>query len=444
MFATLGNNPSRLYEITNYSSTTTNATATYLTTLPQNCFGIAYLNGQLEITGFDASGCYYYDYNITGNILGSVKNFQDGQLPIDNTSITPSLGVTKQLINTIKINDNTADLTYEIYVRNLGNVILNNINVTDNLASVFGEQNISNVTAAFVPGSNAATLALNPSYNASTINQLLLSGQNLTNQTSDNTDYFFKIHLGFRVTNLSASSIYNNSAIGEATIGNALNSSLINVSDSSNNGNENVVDPNNNGNAGETGENVPTPFYSIILPVRFVSITAAAISDTSCKIKWTVATPTINAEKFEVEYSADGRNWNKIGLVNISNTNQGDYEFLHTGLPSNNLYYRIKEIDIDGSYIYSNVALVRNKNSPVSFVIFPNPANNYIAISTSFYVAAKTQITLYDAVGKRLLSKIMNGATEQINTSDLLDGTYVLKISNHGITTTQKILIMRK
>jgi len=52
MFATLGSNPSRLYEISNYSSTTTNASASYLTTLPQNCFGIAYLNGQLEITGF--------------------------------------------------------------------------------------------------------------------------------------------------------------------------------------------------------------------------------------------------------------------------------------------------------------------------------------------------------------------------------------------------------
>ena len=131
MFATLGSFPSRLYEITNYSSTTTNATATFLDTLPQSCFGIAYLNGQLEITGTDFSGnCYYYKYNITTNVLDSAKSFQDGQLPIDNTSITPSLGVTKQLLNAVKINDNTADLTYEIYVKNLGNVALNNINVS--------------------------------------------------------------------------------------------------------------------------------------------------------------------------------------------------------------------------------------------------------------------------------------------------------------------------
>ena len=203
MFATLGSFPSKLYEINNYSSTTTNATATFLDTLPQSCFGIAYLNGQLEITGTDFSGnCYYYKYNITTNVLDTAKNFQNGQLPIDNTSITPSLGVTKQLLNAVKINDNTADLTYEIYVKNLGNVALNNINVTDNLAAVFGAGNVSNITVAFVPGGNAAGLALNPSYNGSTDSDLLIAGQNLANQISVNTDYFFKLRLGFRVTNL--------------------------------------------------------------------------------------------------------------------------------------------------------------------------------------------------------------------------------------------------
>ena len=185
MFATLGSFPSKLYEITNYSSTTTNATATFLDTLPQNCFGIAYLNGQLEITGSDFSGnCYYYEYNITTNVLDTAKNFQNGQLPIDNTSITPSLGVTKQLLNAVKINDNTADLTFEIYVKNLGNVALNNINVTDNLAAVFGAGNVSNITVAFVPGGNTAGLALNPSYNGSTDSDLLIAGQNLVNQIS--------------------------------------------------------------------------------------------------------------------------------------------------------------------------------------------------------------------------------------------------------------------
>ena len=199
----LGSFPSKLYEIKNYN-TNTNATAIFLDSLPQSCFGIAYLNGQLEITGTDFSGnCYYYKYDIATNILDSIKSFQDGQLPIDNTSITPSVGVTKQLVNMVKVNNNTADLTYEIYARNLGNVALNNINVSDNLAAVYGAGNVSNINVSFVPGENAANLILNPSYNGNNDSDLLIAGQNLNNQTSVNTDYFLKLRLSFRVTNLN-------------------------------------------------------------------------------------------------------------------------------------------------------------------------------------------------------------------------------------------------
>ena len=260
----------------------TNATAIFLDSLPQSCFGIAYLNGQLEITGTDFSGtCYYYKYDIATNILDSIKSFQDGQLPIDNTSITPSIGVTKQLVNSVKINNNTADLTYEIYARNLGNVALNNINISDNLTGVYGAGNVSNISVSFVPGENAANLLLNPSYNGNNDINLLMAGQNLNNQTSINTDYFLKLRLAFRVTNLNPANIYENSAIGTATIGSVGTLSFSNVADSSNNGPESAVDPNNDGNATEPGENNPTPFNFGTLPVKFISINASLIDKTS-------------------------------------------------------------------------------------------------------------------------------------------------------------------
>jgi hypothetical protein len=443
MFATLGSFPSRLYEITNYRGTA-NAKATYLTTLSQSCFGIAYLNGQLEITGSDFNGnCYYYKYNISSGILDSAKNFQVGHLPIDNTSITPSLGVTKLLLNTAKVSSNTGDFTYEIYVRNLGNVALNNINVSDNLAKVFGAENISNINVTFVPGQNVAGLVLNPSYNGNTDTSLLIAGQNLANQTSVNTDYFFKLRLSFRVTNLG-SSTYLNSAIGSATIGSTGTTSFINISDSSNNGPQSAVDPNNNGNAGELGENVPTPFNLSTLPVKFVSINVTLVNKTSAMLKWVVATPTTKSDKFQIEYSADGRRWNSIGMMDISNANQNSYQFLHNNIPAGNLYYRIKEIDIDGAYVYSNIVLLHNKSNFTSFVIFPNPANNYISISSPYNVNGQTQLTLYDAVGKKLTSLLMTGATAEINTTHLPDGAYLLKIATNGDITTHKVLVMHK
>ena len=443
MFATLGSFPSRLYEIKNYK-TNSAATATYLVTLPQSCFGIAYLNGDLEITGSDFSGnCYYYKYNISSGILDSAKNFQNAQLPIDNTSITPSLGVTKLLLNSVKVNSNTGDFTYEIYVRNLGNVALNNINVNDNLAKVFGANNISNVTVAFVPDENAGNLILNPLYNGTTDTTLLLPNQNLANQTSINTDYFFKLRVSLRVTNLGVST-YLNSAIGSATIGSVGTQSFINISDSSNNGPASAVDPNNNGNAGEPGENVPTPFNLSTLPVKFVSINASIVNKTSAQIKWVIATPGVTSDKFEIEYSADGRRWNSIGIMDIRDANQRSYQFIENNIPAGNLYYRVREIDIDGAYVYSDIVLLHNKSISESLAIFPNPANNFVSISTPYNGIGKTQLTLYDAIGKKLTSITMAGTTEEISTAQLPDGAYLLKVAASGSVATHKILVMHK
>jgi hypothetical protein len=442
MFATLGSFPSRLYEINNYSGNS--ATATYLQTLPNECYGIAYLNGQLEITGIDffTSTCYYFDYSISTNTLGIQKPFQIGAAPIDNSSFTPSLGTTRQLLNAVKVNANTADLTYEIYVRNLGNVIINNINVSDDLAAVFGDGNISDVDVSFVPGANVPGLTLNPFYNGITIKNLLLDGQNLPNQTSETTDYSFKILLKCRVTNLDGTTIYLSNAIGRGMVGNPGNGSLINVSDSSNNGPQSVVDPNNNGNASEINENIPTPFTFSVVPVKFLTINASLINKNTSVVKWNVATPTVNAKKFDVEFSTDGRNWSTLSTILITEPNRGSYQYNHSFLPEGNIYYRIRETDIDGAYVYSHIILLRTNINEPGFVIFPNPANSYIQVTMPYNVNGKNNIELFDAIGRKLLSKQIIHTTEDINTSGLPNGTYMLKLNSNGDVKTQKILIV--
>lgn len=441
MFATLGNFPSRLYEIHNYGGS--NATATFLQTMPDNCYGIAYLNGQLEITGLDFVGsCYYFDYDISSNTLGEKKPFQVGEAPIDNTSFTPSVGTTKQLVNTVKVNENTADLTYEVYVKNLGNTVLNEINVSDDLASVFGAGNVSGVSTSFVPGENLAGLTLNPFYNGTGNNNLLRSGQRLPNQTSTTSNYYFKILLNCRVTNLNSTTNYLSSAIGKAIVGNSTNGSLISVSDSSNNGPQSVVDPNNNGNAGEVNENIPTPFSFGLVPVKFLKVAASFINKNSSLVQWTVATPTVNAEKFEVEFSSDGRRWTTLAMLPITAPNQGRYQYQHNLVAGGNLYYRIKETDIDGAYIYSQIVLLRSNSTEPGFVIFPNPANNLFQVSTSYNNSGKNNIELFDATGRKVFSKQMTNNTEDINTSAFPNGTYMLRLTHNGEAKTHKILVV--
>lgn len=436
MFATLGSDKSQLYEITNYNNSGA-ATATWLKTLPENCFGIAYLNGMLEITGFNAFGCYYYKYDLSNATLSAGTSFQNGQAPIDNTSFSPALGTTKQLL-TATYDNNNATVTYEIFVRNMGNTILNDINVTEDLQATFGAGKVSNVHAAFVNGANPAGLTLNGAYNGTTVTSLLSGGQQLPNSNSGNNDYFFKIRVSCTVSNPDKNKIYYNSAIGKAIINNAVDP--IYVTDSSNNGNETMVDPNNDGNASGVNENIPTPFSLNSLPVKFLNVSAQLVSGTSAVVSWKVATPVTDAGYFEPEYSTDAVNFKTLDKVDITDIHQSSYHIRQNNLPAGRIYYRIKQTDADGSFVYSKIVLVETKNSTAAYQVFPNPAKESFSV-----IAAgnfnKANIVLFDAAGRQLRTIMMTGNIETVNTGNLPNGTYLLRITSSSETTTRKLVI---
>ncbi|MCU0395398.1 MAG: hypothetical protein MUF29_05790, partial [Chitinophagaceae bacterium] len=332
MFATLGANPSRLYEILNYNSPSGQATAVFLQALPKNCYGIAYLNGELEVTGSDLfTQCYAYRYSIADNVLGPERPFQNGLAPIDNTSFTPSIGATKQLLQATLLDAGAADITYEVTIRNMGNTILNDVNVEDDLAAAFGPGRVSAVSIRFAEGGNPAGLALNAGYNGTTDIRLLQPGQNLPNETKGQAGFFFKVIIECRVSGLSATSTYFNSAVARAAINNEV--SRVEISDSSNNGGLLAMDPNNDGNPGGPGENEPTPFSLGVLPVRFLAFDAVR-SGTQALLDWRVATPVSGGDVFRVEYSNDGRHWLEAGRLPIVNGSQSSYRFIHAQAPA--------------------------------------------------------------------------------------------------------------
>lgn len=439
LFSTLGKNPSRFYEITNYNGGAGNATGTYLRTMPNNCYGIAYLNGRLEITGTNSTdSCYYFDYDIGSNTLGIKKNFQNGLAPIDNTSFSPVVGATKKLTGATKLSNSSYQLTYEIYLQNLGNVVLNNINVTENLETVFGVGNITNVSAGFIAGFNTPGLTLNSLYNGTTITNLLNLNQKLANQTSSVANYYAKLQVTFTANNLNPNTVYYNSAIATANINSV--AGQINITDSSNNGASDVVDPNKNGIANESGENVPTPFSFAIVPVKFISCYVTKNNKTAL-IEWKVATPVINANKFTVEFSIDGKQWSNAGEITITDPNQSIYRFIYPDLSAGNIFYRIKETDKDGVSVYSTIMRLSN-NMNNQFAVYPNPADNFIQVTLPNNSIKKTLIELYDAIGNKLLTEETTETTKWITTTKLPRGVYILKVLNNGNTQVQRITVM--
>ena len=428
MFATLGSSPSRLYEIVNYNSTTGDASAIYLQTMPQPCYGIAYLNGLLEITGTNlVNSCYFYTYNISQNTLSAVAPFQNGQAPIDNASVTPAIGLTKALVLATPDGPNAARLRYDIYVRNMGNVVLNDVSVTEDLGKVFGAANLSEVSASFVPGENPAGLTLNASWNGTTVTNLLAGGQNLPNQTGKNTNYYSRISIECRVANLQPNVVYNNWAIGNATINNAIDQ--ITIADSSNNGNETMVDPNNNGNANEPEENLPTPFTLGVLPLQFLSFTAHGVNDNKdAQLQWEVSGSLEKALQFDIQHSTDGWRWQTVGTQPVV-LRQTAYRYLYRQLnPFNNLF-RIKQTDKDGSYTYSKVETIAGGNSKNGFTIITQKQNQRLQIQWSH--AQPAQFVVRNMQGQLLTSGLLRHGNNTISLPILSAGVYLLQVTNN-------------
>ena len=441
LFAVLGS-PSKLYEITNYSGTTS-ATATFLTNVPKDCYGIAYLNGVLELAGNNfQTNCYYFDYNISTGVLGTEKPFQVGNSPVDNTSISPSIGCTKRLVGASAVNSNTYDLVYELHVRNMGNVILNNIQLQDDLAATFGVGNVSNVTASFLAGSNSAGLSINPLYNGTTVTSLLANAQTLPNRINNSTNYFATIRINCRVTNIQPQVTYLNRAVTRADIGASSLSSILTVTDTSNNGTESLVDPNQNGNANEAGENEPTPFGIGALPVRFLDISASMKTKVDAQIQWRVATPMVNAALFIVEYSTDAKQWQSIGLVPVTDPNQPVFQFIHQQVPKGMAYYRIRQEDLDGQYIHSRVVYLSGKQTS-TVRVYPNPADAYLMVDCVASSTTAKTLQLTDKLGRILFTRSFAGKQTLIPVSQLPNGSYFLKIADRNEISIEHVLIQR-
>lgn len=118
---------------------------------------------------------------------------------------------------------------------------------------------------------------------------------------------------------------------------------------------------------------------NLILPVDLGGITAEWYDNQSVTLKWHTLSETAAAH-FEIMHSNDGNNFQVAGSVSASGA--GEYKWLHRGVTANStLYYRLKMVDRDQSFSFSEVIKVEPKRSVVpSIKVYPNPATDYITV----------------------------------------------------------------
>jgi endonuclease I len=176
------------------------------------------------------------------------------------------------------------------------------------------------------------------------------------------------------------------------------------------------------------------------LPVDIIFF-AGKLDGSLLNLTWEVGTE-INVKQYEVEESLNGTSFKTIGIKEAQHL--AKYSFAHSieELRGRRLFYRIKKVDQDGKFAYSDVFTIHLPLN-VKFDVYPNPVKNELVLRLNNNANAETQIEIIDVVGKTLLTKkatIENGML-RTNISSITNGTYFVKLNYKGEILTARIIV---
>lgn len=178
----------------------------------------------------------------------------------------------------------------------------------------------------------------------------------------------------------------------------------------------------------------------IVLPVTYTHIEAAK-EGSNALITWGTATEKNNTG-FEVERSIDGKQFSSIGFVRtkaVNGNNNGNLEYSYTdNAPAKGVnYYRLKQVDMDGSAQLSKIVSVAFDLSG-NVKTFPNPATGKVTVEAT----GVQHIEVYSVSGQRQSVPVTYGTlSHQVTVSSLAAGHYTLRITTANGVTNHKIVV---
>jgi len=180
------------------------------------------------------------------------------------------------------------------------------------------------------------------------------------------------------------------------------------------------------------------------LPVTLTSMEGSA-DKCNAKVRWSTSNE-IKLSRFEIEVSRDGMKFDKAGSLKPSavNGNTGNYEF-NTSQESGKAYYRLKIIDLDGTFTYSKVVPIVTSCTDKLVKIFPNPVkqDQLLNVNISGYNSS-VKGELFTSLGQLVKSYVLKNGANPLSVENLSQGFYTLRVSENGsITETFKLNILK-
>jgi hypothetical protein len=168
------------------------------------------------------------------------------------------------------------------------------------------------------------------------------------------------------------------------------------------------------------------------LPVKLTTFDATP-QGSKVLLQWHTASE-INTSHFEVERSANGSSFNAIGSVAAQNApGSHAYSFTDASPVGAGNYYRLRMVDLDGTFSYSAIAYVKLGTS-LGMDVYPNPAHDQLTLTLVAEKPGKETVQIFDATGKLIKSlewRLVTGVNKtQLKIVSLNPGTYFIKTNN--------------
>ncbi|RKY99822.1 MAG: hypothetical protein DRQ13_01580 [Ignavibacteriae bacterium] len=197
-----------------------------------------------------------------------------------------------------------------------------------------------------------------------------------------------------------------------------------------------------------------TDFFSLsIIPVELISFNAE-VDENGIVLKWETATE-LNNSGFEIEKSTDSRTFEKIGQINGkgTTTEKQEYIYIDGSIVSGNgkVFYRLKQIDFDGTSEYSDVIEVDYSLIPKVFSLsqnYPNPFNPTTTIKFDIPKEVKVTLKIYDALGSEVATLVNENMEPgyykyQWNAAQFASGVYFYRITAGTFVNVKKLLLLK-
>jgi Secretion system C-terminal sorting domain/FG-GAP repeat len=382
------------------------------------------IGAPLMLTGHGATGNAYVYYGGTTNSKGKFTAAQSTA-----TLSSPRTGSGINLLfgfSVANAGNVTGDVSGDLVIGEPGSVSVSNPllktldNITPSTSPVSGKAYVfaGNSGTGIVTGVTPATTISDP--NTTTPNALGYSVHKVGDVDGSGTDDYIigepsaVLDLGFNYTTLT---IQPGATLeGTLSIGTTSNSNGLLVT-------------------GGVGNAIVEYGSVSTLPVVLITFTGQK-ENNGTLLRWTTAQEQ-NSSYFEIDRSGDNQNYTAIGQVAAAgnSTQVTDYSFTDGSPLTGNNYYRLKMVNLDGSYVYSQVVVINFGSSSMSAVTaYPNPAHGSFTLLFKNMTPGQYGVSLLSAIGQTVqttMVQVTNPANdnESINISPgLASGAYFIRV----------------